>query len=77
MSTVTDVDDLAELARREDTGLTVRLLWDADTNDVWLAYADLRDRDTFAARVPAPCALDAFLHPNAFRPRRRAARSAA
>ncbi len=72
MSTVTDVHRFDELAVREQPGITVRLLWDRPGNTVWLSYSDLRENDAFATAVPAARALEAFRHPNAYRPRRHA-----
>jgi hypothetical protein len=64
-----------ELASREQGGITVRLVWSGATNQVLLAYADERERDEFVASVPRERALEAFRHPNLFRPgiRRRPA----
>ena len=67
MSTA-ETDTYQELALRSQTGITVRLLWDDATNEIWLSYADRRDQDEFATVVPAKDALEAFHHPNAYRP---------
>lgn len=57
-----------ELAKRSHDGLVVRLLWDPLPDQVVLRYRDLRNGEVFAARVPNERALDAFHHPNAYRP---------
>ena len=59
---------LYELARRDDSGLVVRLLWDPRRDQAVLRYRDRRSGDAFAADVPNPKALDAFRHPNVYRP---------
>jgi hypothetical protein len=59
---------LFELADRGADGLRVRLLWDASRDQTVLKYRDLRRGDAFSADVPKERALDAFYHPNAYRP---------
>ena len=59
---------LRELARRDESGLLVRLLWDLDRGQAIIRYRDRRSGDSFAADVPNPRALDAFRHPNVYRP---------
>jgi hypothetical protein len=59
-----------ELAVREQTGITVRLVWDAGANQVWLTYADRREQEQFTTPAADADALEAFRHPNAFRPLR-------
>jgi hypothetical protein len=56
-----------ELARRNEAGLTVRLLWDSLRDQVIVRYRDRRIEDAFEAEVPKAKALFAFEHPNAFR----------
>ena len=51
---------------REHAGVTVRLLWDAGSGEVWLTYADRRG-DAFTTTVPPARAMEAFRHPNIFR----------
>lgn len=58
---------LHELARRTDSGILVRLLWDAARGQAVLRYRDRRTGDAFAVDVPNPRALEAFRHPNAYR----------
>jgi hypothetical protein len=62
-----------ELAKRNDAGLVVRLLWDSGRRQALLRYRDERERDAFVAEVPNDRALDAFYHPNRYRPVRLAA----
>jgi hypothetical protein len=57
-----------ELARRSEAGLLVRLLWDAGRNQAFLRYRDEREADAFVVDVPNASALDAFYHPNRYRP---------
>jgi hypothetical protein len=64
---------LRELARRDDSGLLVRLLWDLERQQAVIRYRDRRSGDMFAADVPNPRALDAFRHPNGYRPAQLAA----
>lgn len=58
-----------ELAQRKDAGLVVRLLWDSDGDRTFVRYRDERECDAFVADVPNEVALDAFYHPNRYRPR--------
>lgn len=59
-----------ELARRNEAGLVVRLLWDSARDRTVLRYRDERERDAFVTEVPTARALDAFYHPNRYRPHR-------
>ena len=59
---------LQELAKRNDDGILVRLLWDPLRDRVIVRYRDERTGDAFAADVPKSDALKAFRHPNAYRP---------
>jgi hypothetical protein len=63
---------LHELATRNESGIIVRLLWDATRRQAVLRYRDRRTGDSFVADVPNPRALEAFRHPNAYRPARLA-----
>jgi hypothetical protein len=58
-----------ELAKRNEAGILVRLLWDADRRQVVLRYRDSREAESFVTDVPNGDALSAFEHPNAYRPR--------
>jgi len=57
-----------ELASRNESGILVRLLWDTARGQALIRYRDRRSGDAFAADVPNRLALEAFRHPNAFRP---------
>ena len=59
-----------ELAYRKHDGVAVRLTWDKIADRVRLSYSDGRSGDAFAAVIPSSQALDAFHHPNLYRPRR-------
>jgi len=58
-----------ELAARSQSGVTVRLVWDAARNQIVLRYRDGDNGDVFVTDVPNEDALSAFQHPNAYRPR--------
>ena len=64
---------LVELAERQSSGLVVRLLWDADRNQVVLRYVDFQTGERFVTDVPNGRALDSFEHPNLYRPIKDAA----
>jgi hypothetical protein len=64
---------LLELAKRNSSGLVVRLLWDDGRNQIVLRYVDARTGDSFATDVPNGSALAAFEHPNLYRPLQDAA----
>jgi hypothetical protein len=59
---------LYELARRDESGLLVRLLWDRRRDQAIIRYRDRTNGEAFAADVPNRKALDAFRHPNVYRP---------
>jgi hypothetical protein len=59
---------IRELASRNESGILVRLLWDAARGRTLIRYRDRRSGDAFVAEVPNRLALEAFRHPNAFRP---------
>ena len=60
---------VVELAERRTSGILVRLLWDSDRCQTMVRYRDRMSRDTFLVDVPKDRALEAFEHPNAFRPK--------
>ena len=60
---------LYELAARSQSGVTVRLVWDATRNQIVLRYRDGDSGEAFVTDVPNERALAAFNHPNAYRPR--------
>jgi len=57
-----------ELASRLDDGIRVRLIWDVARDQAIVRYRDKRTGEAFATRVPKSKALEAFRHPNAYRP---------
>ncbi len=58
---VTDV--IRELDQRTNDGITVTLLWNAQTNGVVVSVTEERHGVSFAFAVPAADAADAFRHP--------------
>ena len=60
------VERLTELARRENAGLEVALLWNPDDDSVRLVVVDTRDDHSFVLTVARETALDAFNHPFAY-----------
>ena len=62
------------LATRESSGILVRLFWDDEAkteSDVVVEYRDRNEDVAFVVHPPRDRALDAFHHPNAYRPIRR------
>jgi len=57
-----------ELAERRAFGLCVRLFWYPETGEIRLRYEDEGLDEGFTAVVDREHALDAFLHPNCYRP---------
>ncbi len=55
-----------ELDRRNNDGFDVRLLWNPQTNRVFVAVEDQRHGDSFEFAVEAAEALEAFHHPFAY-----------
>ena len=64
---------MRELASRREHGISVQLLWDPPSDRVLVSYRDARNDDAFIVDVPRDRGLDAFHHPNAYRPDRRTA----
>lgn len=62
-----------ELAKRDQGGIIVRLLWDRSSDRVIVRYRDKQSGDAFVADVPKSQALTAFRHPNAYRSSQAAA----
>ena len=60
---------VVELAERRASGIVVRLLWDPHRGQTMVRYRDRKSRETFVVDVPNDRALEAFEHPNAFRPK--------
>ncbi len=57
---------IRELDHRANDGFDVRLLWDPETDRVFVTVDDQRHRDSFALVVDATDALEAFHHPFAY-----------
>lgn len=57
---------LQELAERTADGITVRLWWESDTDEVTVTYVDERKGESFTLYPPKEKAMDAFTHPNAY-----------
>ena len=55
--------NMHELDSRTNDGIQVRLLWDADRNQVFVAVADERSGESFAFEVDGDDAIAAFHHP--------------
>jgi hypothetical protein len=55
-------DSLTELDQRENDGIRVSLLWNPETDDVFVAVDDERS-ESFSLAVAAHEALEAFRHP--------------
>ena len=59
-------DVIRELDQRTNYGVTVTLLWNADTNRVFVSVVEQRRGVSFEFAVPAADAADAFHHPYAY-----------
>jgi len=57
---------IRELDRRINDGFDVRLLWNPQTNHVFVAIEDQCDDSAFEFQVDAARALEAFHHPFAY-----------
>ena len=55
-----------EFASRNQKGLEVTLLWDADSNEVAVKVVDQLDDSGFSLPIAGHLALDAFHHPYAY-----------
>jgi hypothetical protein len=58
-------------ATRESSGILVRLFWDEVSRSGSVIVVEYRDRNedvAYTVRQPSDRALDAFYHPNAYRP---------
>jgi len=58
--------DIRELDQRSSDGVTVTLLWDADTNHVLVSVVEERRGVSFEFEVAGADAADAFHHPYAY-----------
>jgi hypothetical protein len=56
-----------ELDHREDSGISVTLLWYEETNSVAVHVVDDERGEELELEVAGPDALDAFRHPYAYR----------
>lgn len=65
-SSIIPLMPLHELAERSGDGITVRLWWDSETEEVTVTYVDERKGESFTLYPPSDKALDAFDHPNAW-----------
>jgi hypothetical protein len=63
-----------ELAERRGLGVCVQLWWDPARDEIQLRYEDERLGVQFETVVERTDALDAFYHPNCYRPRTTATR---
>lgn len=54
---------IRELDHRSSDGIDVRLLWDSQTDLVFLVVEDERSGELFELEIRAADALDAFHHP--------------
>ena len=57
---------IRELDHRTSDGIDVRLLWNAQTDQVFVAVEDQRSGELFEVTVRGADALDAFHHPYAY-----------
>lgn len=57
-----------ELAHRKGYGIEVTLSWLISSNTLEISYLDEGDNDAFVATVPNDKGMEAFRHPNGFRP---------
>ena len=62
---------LHELAERSRDGITVRLWWESETDEVTVTYIDDRKGEAFTLYPARQEAMAAFDHPNAFPDRAR------
>lgn len=58
--------DIRELDQRSNDGIDVRLLWSAQTEQVWIDVRDNRLGGSFRLEVEPGQALAAFRHPYAY-----------
>jgi hypothetical protein len=66
MSTTVQIPN-RELDHRTNDGIDVKLLWNARTNNVFVAVEDHKSGETFELDVRAGDAYVAFHHPYAYR----------
>jgi hypothetical protein len=63
---MTEYTEIRELDRRAAHGIDVALLWEPQTNRVFVAVTDERTDERLHLAVNAADALDAFHHPYAY-----------
>ena len=63
---MTSEKPIRELDRRTGDGIEVRLLWNADTDQVVVSVHDARTVESFELEVATGDALFAFQHPYAY-----------
>ena len=61
-------DAIRELDQRTSDGITVTLLWNTETDRVFVSVVEERHGVSFEFAVPAADAADAFHHPYAYGP---------
>jgi hypothetical protein len=59
--------NVREVDHRAGIGMEVKLLWDAETHEVFVSVVE-RDGVVFGFQVPPSAALDAFHHPYVYAP---------
>lgn len=59
-------DVIRELDQRTNDGITITLLWNAETNRVFVSIVEERHDVSFEFAVAAADAADAFHHPHAY-----------
>jgi hypothetical protein len=59
-------DVIRELDQRTNDGITVTLLWNTETNRVFVSVDEQRPGVSFDFAIPAADAADAFRHPFAY-----------
>lgn len=57
---------LHELAERSGDGITVRLWWESEADEVTVTYVDDRKGESFTLYPARDKAIDAFEHPNSY-----------
>lgn len=66
MSPTPTASPLRELARRENHGLRVTLMWNAQDGNVFVVVDDVLTNQRFEIDAPAEAALHVFHHPFAY-----------
>jgi hypothetical protein len=66
MTSITLTETIRELDARESDGIAVSLLWDTETDAVFIDIVDCLTLEPLRLTVPKDRALDAFHHPFAY-----------